>query len=132
MKISKKLWDILKIILFLAFGLLLLYLVIKSQKFTWTDFWNTFKKARYEYLLLVAALGIFSMYIRAIRWKLLIDSEQYHTRKSVLFYSIGVLYLTNFAIPRSGEVFRCATVSKYDKVPFSYVFLFRFRYLGGV
>lgn len=54
-----------------------------------------------------------------MRWKLLIDPIGYKTRGKTLFYSVMVMYLSNLAIPRSGEIVRCSITSRYEKVPFT-------------
>ena len=42
-----------------------------------------------------------------------------HPRVINLFCSVMVMYLSNMAIPRSGEVARCGILSKYEKTPFA-------------
>lgn len=76
-------------------------------------------KAKFEWLFLSMVLGLLSHYSRAARWSLLLEPLGYKTRKKTLFFSVMIMYLTNHAIPRSGEVVRCGVVNRYEKVPFT-------------
>lgn len=63
-------------------------------------------------------LGLLSHISRALRWEMLVEPLGYKPRKKVFFYSVMIMYLTNYAIPRSGEVVRAGVASKYEKIPF--------------
>jgi len=115
--VKKKLTNILKVLAFFSIGAFLFWLVYRKQDFA--AIWEVLKNAKYQWLLLSVSLGLLSHLSRSLRWKLLIKPLGYKPRTNVLFYSVMVMYLSNLAIPRSGEVVRCATVSKYEKVPFS-------------
>jgi hypothetical protein len=77
------------------------------------------KKAKLGWVLLTLLLGMFSHLSRAYRWALLMEPMGYKARKLTVFYSVLIMYLSNFAFPRSGEVVRCGIVSRYEKVPFT-------------
>jgi len=114
---KKKIIDSLKIIGFLIIGVFLFWLVYKEQDIA------TIKKsilnANLWWLFLSVILGLLSHISRALRWELLINPLGYKPRKLTLFYSVMVMYLTNHAIPRSGEIVRCGIISRYEKIPFS-------------
>ncbi len=71
------------------------------------------------WLLLSMLLGLSSHISRSLRWALLIKPLGYKPRKKTLFFSVMIMYLTNYAIPRSGEVVRAGIVGKYEKIPFT-------------
>jgi len=110
---------ILKIVQFLVFlftALLLLYLAFRG-----TDpakVWEDLKHARYAWLLITIPVGILSHVFRAYRWNLLIEPLGYKPKLSHTFYAVMSGYLANLALPRLGEVVRCGSLNKTDKVPF--------------
>jgi glycosyltransferase 2 family protein len=75
------------------------------------------KGANYFWVVLAAVAGLFSHFIRAVRWKLLIEPLGYKARVKTGFYSVMVGYTVNYATPRVGEVVRCALKSKTDDIP---------------
>ena len=75
------------------------------------------KGANYFWVALAALAGLFSHFIRAVRWKLLIEPMGYKARVRTGFYAVMVGYTVNYATPRVGEVVRCALKSKTDDVP---------------
>lgn len=80
---------------------------------------NALAKADYSWILLSLLLGLISHISRAIRWVILIKPMGYKPKTSNAFFSVMIMYLTNMAIPRSGELVRCTVMSRYEKVPFS-------------
>jgi hypothetical protein len=64
-------------------------------------------------------LGLLSTLVRALRWKLLIESIGYKPKTINLFLSVQILYFINLVIPRGGELARCGMVAKYEKIPFA-------------
>ena len=64
-------------------------------------------------------LGLLSHISRSMRWKMLIEPVGYKPRTITLFYSVMIMYLTNYAIPRSGEVVRAGVVSRQENIPFT-------------
>lgn len=79
---------------------------------------ETLKELKYEWILLSFFFGLTSHFIRAVRWKMLIESMGHKPRTLNLFLSVLVLYFINLVVPRGGEVARCGTVKRYEKIPF--------------
>jgi glycosyltransferase 2 family protein len=75
------------------------------------------KGANYFWVGLAALAGLFSHFIRAVRWKLLIEPLGYKSSSKTSFYAVMVGYTVNYATPRMGEVVRCAIKSKTDDIP---------------
>ncbi|MCH7403320.1 lysylphosphatidylglycerol synthase transmembrane domain-containing protein [Belliella kenyensis] len=60
-------------------------------------------------------VALFGFWLRAWRWKLLIDaSTESNVRTSRAFWALMVGYLTNLIVPRAGEVARCGVLKKTD------------------
>jgi uncharacterized protein (TIRG00374 family) len=114
---KKRIVNIVKILAFLLIGAILFWLVYRNQDIETIK--NALKKANLWWLLVSIILGLLSHISRAIRWNMLINPIGYKARNTTLFYSVMIMYLTNYAIPRSGEVVRCGITSKYEKIPFT-------------
>jgi len=69
------------------------------------------------YLSLCFFVTLGAHFLRAWRWKLLLEPMGYKPRLSTGFYAVVIGYLTNYAIPRGGELARCGVVFSTDKIP---------------
>ena len=74
-------------------------------------------EADYFYLIPSLVLGVLSLILRALRWKLLLNPIGYRVSTRNAFAATAITYLANTFIPRSGEIFRCSSLYKTDKVP---------------
>jgi len=111
--------NILKIVAFASIGIVLFWLVYRDQDVD--TIVAALKKADFKWILISLFFGLLSHISRAYRWRLLIEPMGYKPKRSNLFLAILIMYLTNYAIPRSGEVIRCGLVNRYEKIPFSKV-----------
>ena len=114
---NKKIKDILKFLLFLIFGVVIFLWVYNEQDTK--KIILSLKKANYWWIALSLFLGFVSHLSRAIRWNILIRPLGYKPRLINSLSSILIMYLSNTAIPRSGEFVRCGIMKKYEKIPFS-------------
>ena len=111
----KTLLQILKIAGFLALGFLLLYFAFRGVALD--KLAATLKRANFWWIglsLIFAALSFFS---RARRWMLLIEPLGYRPTFWNTYHSLLIGYLSNFALPRLGEVTRCVTLGQREKIP---------------
>lgn len=107
--------EIVKYLIFAALGVLIIYFIQKSIKFD--DFVANLRKAKIHYVILSTAVGVLAVFIRALRWQLMLKPMGFETSLANAYHSTMSGYLVNLGIPRSGEVSRCAMLSKSDKVP---------------
>lgn len=63
------------------------------------------------------AFGFLSNIFRAMRWNMLIHPLGFKPKVRNTFGGVMIGYMANLAIPRLGEVMRCAIVNRYEKVP---------------
>ncbi len=71
------------------------------------------------YLIAAAfACGLLAHFIRALRWKLLMEPLGYHPKIANTYAAVLIGYLANLAFPRLGEVTRCGVLTKYEEIPF--------------
>lgn len=110
----------LKVIIPLALGVVVLWLLYRDTDFD--KMWATIKDANFAIILLSLIFGPLGNIIRGFRWKLLVESLGYNPPASSLVYAVLGSYAVNIAIPRGGEVWRCAVVSKDEKIPFAKLF----------
>ncbi len=117
---KKKLVFALRIILFFALGLFLFWLVYKDQPLD--EISRALKSANYFWIALSLFLSLLSHISRAMRWNLLIEPLGYRPRLINSFFAVMTMYISNMAIPRSGEIARCTVLKRYEKVPVSQSF----------
>ncbi|MDR2836316.1 MAG: flippase-like domain-containing protein [Bacteroidales bacterium] len=116
---KKKIINIIKIVAFILFGVIIFYLVYKD--FNFSNLWNELKTLNYWFFIIAFIFAILSHISRSIRWQMLIDSKENKTGFFSTFLAVLNGYLVNLAVPRAGEISRCAIVSNYSKIPFSKV-----------
>ncbi len=112
-----KILNIVKYLIFLSIGLLLLYFAFKGVPLD--KFVNGLKEANYFYVSLNILFGILAFISRAVRWKIAIEPLGYKANTANTFYALMIGYFANMAFPRLGEVTRCTSLYKTDKIPFN-------------
>lgn len=116
----KTLLQILKITGFLALGFLLLFFAFRGVELD--ELTSTLKRVNFWWIglsLLFAAVSFFS---RARRWMLLIEPLGFKPTFWNTYHSLMIGYLSNFALPRLGEVTRCVTLGRREKIPVDSLF----------
>ncbi|MCE1189078.1 MAG: flippase-like domain-containing protein [Ignavibacteria bacterium] len=79
-------------------------------------FWSTLKSISLFYLLLFCISTIFSHYLRAVRWKVLLQKVKPGLSSHHAFGALMVGYGVNNVIPRFGEVTRALLLGRYEGV----------------
>lgn len=111
-----KISNSLTYIFFLSLGILLLWLCLRKIEFS--QIFDYVRTAKYSWMLIsLVCLGI-SLFFRALRWNILINSLGYKTRVSTTYESVLIAYFANTVFPRLGEVTRCGTLRKKENIPF--------------
>lgn len=115
---QKNLRSVMQFVILLSIGLLLVWLSLKQVAPEKDNIIKAFKNADYFWVVLSMLIAWFSHFLRAYRWNDLLKPAGHQTKlfNSVSHVFIG--YLTNYGIPRMGEISRCTSAAKYDKVPF--------------
>lgn len=115
---SKKLKEALKILLFFSIGIAVAFGVYSTMSADdKTKFWNAISGANYLWLIVSILLGTVAHYLRALRWKLIIEPFGYKPKTYNLFFAVMNMYFFNAMVPRLGEVTRCALLKTYEKIP---------------
>ncbi|MDO5664217.1 MAG: lysylphosphatidylglycerol synthase transmembrane domain-containing protein [Bacteroidia bacterium] len=117
---SKRIQDILKIVLSLALGVAIIWLLYRKTSLK--EIWEIAKTAHLGIIALSLFFGLLGNYLRALRWELFLNSLGYNPkRESIVFATFGN-YAVNYLLPRAGDIWRCGIVAKYDQIPFSKTF----------
>ena len=114
---NKKILSILKylVLLGIAFGLLsLAFKGVDLRKIA-----AEISGANLYWLAASIAVSLIAFASRAYRWNILIEPLGYKPSFMNTTYSLMIGYLANLALPRLGEVTRCASLSKAEKLPFN-------------
>jgi uncharacterized protein (TIRG00374 family) len=78
---------------------------------------ETIYKGNFLLVIPVLFISIIVYFFRVLRWELLFRQINQDIPKSNLSIALCIGYLVNFAIPRLGEVTRCAILKKLNKTP---------------
>lgn len=113
-----KLRSFLQFFILLGIGLLLVWLSLRQVAPQKDNIINAFKKADYFWVLASMFIAWLSHFFRALRWNDLLLPLGHKTKLVNAVSHVFIGYLTNYGIPRMGEVSRCTSAAKYDKVPF--------------
>lgn len=112
---KRLIFKTLRFSLFLFIGLFLLYLAF--QEVNLEKFIAALRKADFIWVALALFFAFIGYLSRAYRWKLLIKPLNYDPPFRNVFYALMLGYTANFALPRIGEVTRCGSLRKSDKIP---------------
>ncbi len=91
-----------------------LWLALRDVSFH--DLRLTMGKLTYFWLLPYLLISLFSHYLRAERWKQLIEQEGIRTSRMNLFSGVMLGYMVNYAVPRLGEVSRSIFVGNREQI----------------
>jgi len=118
--LNPRLKNAIRFTVFLGIGIFFIWIFLRNltpdQK---KEIISSMGNANYWWIALAIPLGILSHYVRAMRWKMLIETMGYKPGNSNMFFAVITGYFANLALPRLGEVSRCSILTKYENVPFN-------------
>lgn len=118
MTMRKKLFTLLQYSFFIALALLFVWLSIKDLNAEkWEQLKGALARANYLLFIPVLFLVLLSHWVRALRWRLLIQPLGYQPSKMNVFLGVMIGYFVNLGAPRLGEVLKCTVLARYEKVP---------------
>jgi len=118
--LKKTIFQILKIAGFLALGVILLYFAFRGIALN--ELAKTLREANFWWIGVSLFFAFLSFLSRARRWVLLIEPLGFKPSFRNTYHSLMVGYLSNFALPRLGEVTRCVMLGKREKIPVDSLF----------
>ena len=107
---KKKTVDILKYTLWGLIAVLLLYFSFRGVN--WKDFGDALRACRWEWVILSMVLGGFVLFLRGLRWQMLLRPIDPSTTVLTCFNAMNICMLVNLVLPRAGEVVRCGFITK--------------------
>lgn len=103
----------------LMMAAILLFLALRNLD--WSKFLETLKNARYAWLPVVFGWSSLSYFVRAARWRVLVQAEQ-PVRWRDVFWANMVGYLGNNILPaRAGELARAAFLGAKTQISVSFI-----------
>jgi len=104
--------------LIIASLLAIFFVVITVKQIDFGRLEAALKEAKYFWIIASMVISIFTYWLRAARWNLLLHPMGYNTKTNSGFWAIAFAYFMNLTIPRSGEVARATSLYKMEHVPF--------------
>ncbi len=114
---NKTIKKIIQTVIFFSVGIVIFWLVYRKQDMAVLK--DALLHADYFWIFISLILGLLSHISRAMRWNLLIYPLGYKPKVINSFFSVMIMYLSNMAIPRSGEIVRCGVLGKTENIPVS-------------
>lgn len=96
-------------------GLLLLWWVFQGQDMEAIK--ETLRGAHYEWIIASGVAALWSHWLRALRWRMLMEPLGTQPTKAMTYHAVMFGYLANLALPRMGELTRCGAISRKTKLP---------------
>ncbi|HEY4205750.1 MAG TPA: lysylphosphatidylglycerol synthase transmembrane domain-containing protein [Puia sp.] len=115
---KKKLLAILQYMFFAALAAFFVWLSLKDMnKDNWEKLKDSLHRANYWLLVPVLGLLLASHWLRALRWRQLMEPLGYKPRRINAFLGVMIGYFVNLGAPRLGEVVKCTVLARYEKIP---------------
>jgi uncharacterized protein (TIRG00374 family) len=114
---KKTVVTILQYLFFFGLGVLFVWLTVRHINATqWEQIKSSIRNARHILIAPVVILLLLSHYLRALRWRILMEPLGYHPTKFNTWAAVMIGYLVNAGVPRLGEVVKCTLLAKYERV----------------
>ena len=109
---DKKVKNILQYGGWIAVAAVLLYFSFRGVN--WKDFGAALRECRWGFVVLSMLLGAVAFWLRALRWRMQLLPLDASTARVTTWNAVNVCTLTNYVLPRVGEVVRCGYVVKHS------------------
>jgi uncharacterized protein (TIRG00374 family) len=115
---KKKILVSLQYVFFAALAAFFVWLSLKDMdRQKWAQLRDALDRADYWLLVPVLLLLLASHWLRALRWRQLIEPMGYNPSRANCFLGVMIGYFVNLGAPRLGEVVKCTILARYEKVP---------------
>lgn len=115
---ASRIKEIGRILLFLSLGVAVVWIFwIRMDAEDKMAFGRALKEASYGWIILSFGMGLLSHYIRAWRWRELLEVFSFKPKMYNLFFAVMNMYFFNMLVPRLGEITRCGLLRQYEQVP---------------
>jgi uncharacterized membrane protein YbhN (UPF0104 family) len=115
--LKKRIILAVQFLFFLGLGLFLVWWMARGiDDKGWIQIKASLQQANYWLFVPVFAMLLLSHYVRALRWKILMQPLGYKPGTFNVFNAVMIGYLANLAFPRLGEVLKCTLLARYEKM----------------
>jgi uncharacterized membrane protein YbhN (UPF0104 family) len=115
---KKVLVTIIQYIVFLGLGIgIIWYMSAQLSAEDKASMMDAIKGVRLWLLGPIFIVGFLSHYVRALRWKLLLEQVNVKPSTTNTTFAVLIGYIANLVLPRAGEVAKCTVLARYEKVP---------------
>src|SRR5580704_61508 len=115
---KKQLLVALQYLFFAALAAFFVWLSLKDMdRQKWAQLGDALDRANYWLLIPVLGILLASHWLRALRWRQLIQPMGYNPSRANCFLGVMIGYFVNLGAPRVGEVIKCTVLARYEKVP---------------
>jgi len=115
---KKVLVTIIQYIVFLGLGIgIIWYMSAQLSAEDKANMMDAIKGVRLWLLVPIFIVGFLSHYVRALRWKLLLEQVNVKPSATNTTFAVLIGYIANLVLPRAGEVAKCTVLARYEKVP---------------
>jgi len=118
--LTKKALNIFYYLFFVGIAVYALYYCFKDIRIE--EFINQVKSANYLLIGISMVVGVLVFIVRALRWNILIRTLGHNPSTYNTYNSLLIGYMANLAVPRIGEIIRCAVLNKTNKIPVDSLF----------
>ena len=112
--------GVLNFLLSIALAVILLYIAFHDADFN--QILNIVSHASVLWILVLCVTFLLSHLVRAIRWKIILNSVKSNTSIKNLFGSLMVGYAVNCVVPRLGEITRAVLIGRWEGLSRSSMF----------
>ncbi|HEY4613760.1 MAG TPA: lysylphosphatidylglycerol synthase transmembrane domain-containing protein, partial [Bacteroidota bacterium] len=99
-----------------SFLLTAVFLYLAFRNANLEKLWDSLKNANLWWIALLFPLGLFSHWLRALRWKYIIAPIKPNASLRNLFSAVMIGYMVNNVIPRAGELVRPYVAGKLEHI----------------
>ena len=115
---NKRLRAYLQYVFFIALAGFFIWLSFRNLNGErWNELVSALGHAKIWIFFPVLFLLLLSHWLRAVRWKMLIEPLGFHPSLLNTFFGVMVGYFVNLGAPRLGEIVKCTVLARYEKVP---------------
>ena len=115
---KKTIRVLLQYLFFAALAAFFVWLSLKDMDHAkWLQLKDALDRANYWLLIPVLLLLLASHWLRALRWRQLMEPLGYKPSRMNTFLGVIIGYFVNLGAPRLGEVIKCTILARYEKVP---------------
>jgi len=107
--------KIIRTLIGIAIGVIFMYLTLNNKPLD--KIFESLKSARLVWIVMSILGLIASFYLRAFRWKALLESADAKPNSYNVILSLVLGYFVNSFTPKFGEIVRCTNLKKTDKIP---------------